>query len=243
MRQTRRDGDPGAPEDAGEAGSFASLTEKAYFLLRQDILWGKLAPDSHLKIEDVRRHYGIGPTPLREALSRLVAEGLVISETHRGFSIPTATVEDLRDIVRQRKLLECEALERAIENGGEEWEARVVAAYHRMTRVEQRGLAEGTNPWAEWELRHREFHEALISGAGSNWSQRLLRLLYDQGDRYRRLYRAEVFITPVIQGDHQRILDATLARAGKLAAREMAGHVERLNDGAAASAYFGARET
>ena len=215
-----------------------SLTATAYGLLRQDIMWGRLPPDSHIKIDHISETYNIGLTPIREALSRLSAEGLVVSEINRGFRTPPATIEDLHDIVAHRKLIECETLKVAVDNGDEDWEARVIAAYHLMTRVEERGLAKGSNPWEEWEDRHREFHEALISGANSNWSIKILRLLYDQSDRYRRLYRSDTFIVPGIQGDHKEILDAVLARDGKAAVRSMALHLERLNDGAARSDYF-----
>lgn len=228
----------GVISPAGNGGSAGTLVDKAYQALRQDIMWGKLVPGVRLKIEHLRREYGIGPTPIREALSRLVAEGLLVGEAHRGFRVPPVSLEDLADIVAQRTVLECSALEGAIQRGDDEWESRVLAAYHRMTRVEERGLAAQENPWEEWELRHREFHEALIGGAGSQWSQRLLRILYDQGDRYRRLYRAQIFITPTIQHDHERILAATLGRDAGLAVAEMARHIARLNEGATVSEEF-----
>ncbi len=212
-----------------------TLSEKAYRTLRQDILWGKLAPNSHIKIDEMRVRYAIGPTPIREALSRLVAEGLVLSEAHRGFSIPPATMLDLTDIVAHRRLIECNALRTAIEKGNDEWEAGVVASYHLMARVEERSLADGSGSWEEWELLHRKFHEALTSGAHSVWSGKFLRVLYDQGDRYRRLYRPEEVVVPEIHDDHKRILEATLDRNADLAVREMDRHIGRLAEGAGES--------
>ena len=91
---------------------------------------------------------------MREALRRLVSDGLVESEAHRGFNIPPVTLDDLRDITAHRRLLECNALTAAIENGDDDWEAKVLAAYHRMTRVEERGFSKGSQQWDEWEIRH-----------------------------------------------------------------------------------------
>jgi GntR family carbon starvation induced transcriptional regulator len=209
-----------------------SLTERAYRSLRHDIMSGILEPDTPLRVEHLKKQLGVGSSPIREALSRLAAEGLVVSELNRGFRVPVVTYDDLRDIVAQRKLIECNTLREAILNSDEQWEAEVIAAYHRMTKVEERGLAEGLNPWEEWEERHREFHEALMSGAGSTWASKMLRQLYDQGDRYRRIYRSDAFIVPCIQNDHKLILDAVLARDVDAALAAMGNHVERLNEGA-----------
>jgi GntR family transcriptional regulator, carbon starvation induced regulator len=219
----------------GDCQLTQTLTEQAYRTIRQDILWGELAPDSHIKIDDLRSRYGIGPTPIREALSRLVAESLVLSEAHRGFRVPRATMSDLEDIVAHRRLIECNALKSAIENGDDEWEAGIVASYHLMARVEERSLTDGAGSWEEWELLHRRFHEALTSGAHSAWSRNFLRVLYDQGDRYRRLYRPDEVVVPVIHDDHKRILDATLGRNVELAVKEMDRHIGRLVEGAGES--------
>ncbi len=220
------------------AAPSATLVEQAYALLRRDILWGVLAPGLKLRIGYLRDLYGIGPSPLREALSRLVSERLVAVEERRGFHIPPILLADLRDIADQRKLLECTALRTAIETADAGWESEVLAAHHRLRKVEEQ-LAPGDEALlAEWEKRHREYHEALIAGARSRWLRRFQRILYDQADRYRRLYLTEFFVPPAVHAEHGRILEATLKRDADAACHELADHIERIYTTARKASYF-----
>jgi len=221
----------------------ATLVEQAYALLRRDILSGALDPGLKLRIGYLRERYNIGPSPLREALSRLVSERLVAVEERRGFHIPPISLADLRDIADQRKLLECTALRTAIETADAGWESEVLAAHHRLRKVEERLAPNDEALLAEWEKRHREYHEALIAGARSRWLRRFQRILYDQADRYRRLYLAEFFVPPAVHEEHNRILEATLDRDADTACREMADHIERIYTTACRASYFRALGT
>jgi GntR family carbon starvation induced transcriptional regulator len=227
-----------ATDNDADTGGEETLTARAYRLLREDILSGHLAPGLKLRIETLRNAYGIGASPLREALSRLVADGLVDNEERRGFRIPAVSLADLRDIADMRQLLECAALRQAIERGDETWEASVVAAFHRLTRIQDRLDASDPDVMSEWEEQHRLYHEALVTGAGSRWLKRLQRTLYDQFDRYRRLYLPRVSVPPNVQAEHQKILDATLARDADAACRELAEHIEQVYAAAERSDYF-----
>jgi DNA-binding GntR family transcriptional regulator len=226
--ETARPAAPRLRTSRDAAPLSATLVEQAYALLRRDILSGALEPGLKLRIGYLRDRYGIGPSPLREALSRLVSERLVAVEERRGFHIPPISLADLRDIADQRKLLECTALRTAIETADAGWESEVLAAHHRLRKVEER-LAPGDEALLdEWEKRHREYHEALIAGARSRWLRRFQRILYDQADRYRRLYLAEFFVPPAVHEEHNRILAATLDRDADTACRELADHIERI---------------
>src|ERR1700694_1563026 len=75
-----------------------SLVELGYGKIREDIVFGHLAPGEKLRIEDLRGRYGLGATPLREALSRLSAIGLVEASAQRGFRVARVSVEDLDDV-------------------------------------------------------------------------------------------------------------------------------------------------
>ena len=114
----------------------SSDIEKAYWLLRQEILAGRLAPGEKLRIDYLKSTYGYGASGIREALSRLLSDGLVASEAQRGFWVAPVSVEDLRDLTATRKVIEVEALRQAILCGDVAWEARVVAAQYRLERFE-----------------------------------------------------------------------------------------------------------
>ena len=95
-----------------------SKTEAAYRLLRRDILTTRLRPGAPLKLSTLRNSYGIGWTPLREALSRLEAERLVTSISNRGFAVAPVSRIELEDLSRARCVVDLPLLQESIEKGG-----------------------------------------------------------------------------------------------------------------------------
>jgi DNA-binding GntR family transcriptional regulator len=95
------------------AGTLAS---SVYDRLRYDILSGALPPDEKLRTEALRDRYGVGNSPLREALNRLSADGLVTREDQKGFRVATVSRADLEELVKTRCWLEEIALRQSIEN-------------------------------------------------------------------------------------------------------------------------------
>lgn len=225
-------------EAANMAVDGATLTHRAYQVLRQDILAGALAAGARLRIDALKTRYGIGPTPLREALSRLAADGFVVAEENKGFRIPPMSLAELRDVTDQRKLIECTGLERAVARMDDQFEAGVLAAYHLLSRLDDQ-LADGdASVLAEWEARHRAFHQALITGARSPWLAKFQEILYDQADRYRRLYLPRARVSRQVIADHKAILDATLARDAVQASALLSRHIERVFEVASRSEVF-----
>ena len=199
-----------------------TLVESSYNRIRSDIIGGKLAPGSKLRIEELREDYSIGASPLREALNRLAGEGFVTVEEQRGFKVAPVSPGDLRDLSRMRVMLECEALRESIGNGDDEWEASLVAAHHRLQKTEygNRGNL------AEWERRNNEFHEALIASCPSSWLLRLRRILYEQHKRYRFIAILSQQEDRDVHREHREILEAALARDVEAACRATELHIQ-----------------
>ncbi len=116
---------------------YGSQIEGAYDCLRQAIIDGTLAPSTKLRIDFLRKTFGFGASGLREALSRLVADGLVESEAQRGYWVAPVSRQEFRDITTSRKVIEVEALRQSIQHGSLAWEGQVVAACHSLERVEK----------------------------------------------------------------------------------------------------------
>ena len=148
---------------------FNTQFEGAYWHLRRDIIDGKLAPSDKLRIDQLRETYGFGVSALREALSRLVSEGLVESEGQRGFWVAPISREELHDIMGSRMVLEVEALAQSIQHGSLAWESGVVAARHSLERTETSMASDSPDVVVNWELANRQFHMALISGCPLQW--------------------------------------------------------------------------
>jgi GntR family transcriptional regulator, carbon starvation induced regulator len=227
------------PAGKGEPGS---QIEGAYWRLREDIIAGVLAASEKLRIEFLRQTYGFGASAVREALSRLVSDGLVECEAQRGYWVSPITRAELADITVARKVNEVEALRQSIELGSLEWEGRVVAATHSLERVETAMTTATPEVIMGWERANRQFHMALISGCPSRWLLRFTELLYDQSQRYRH---RTVLRRPIprrgLSAEHSEIVEATLARDAGRACASLTRHIDNTAR-AAAAAIFGQEE-
>lgn len=201
-----------------------TLSAAAFARIRADILSSKLLPGSRLRFESLKKAYGVGLSPLREALSRLVVSGLVTAEGQRGFRVAPASIEDIQDISYVRTNIECLAFRESIKRGDDRWQADVVAAHYRLNLLVERNSLELVDDEL-WEARHREFHLALLSACGSRWLLNLGSLLTDQFDRYRRLSVENSLSGKPISLEHQRIVEAALKRDADLAVRLLKDHI------------------
>jgi DNA-binding GntR family transcriptional regulator len=207
-----------------------SLVELGYGKIREDIVFGRLAPGEKLRIEDLRGRYGLGATPLREALSRLSAIGLVEASAQRGFRVARVSVEDLDDVTANRIQFECDLVRQSIENGDDAWEARVAGAFHTLSKMESQGLPLDEETFSRWEARNRAFHEALTSRATSRWTKRFQTMIYDHHERYRRMSHLVGNRSRDVRIEHAHICAAALARDADEACRLSAQHIQRTTD-------------
>ena len=203
-----------------------SQAEDAYERIRVKLLNCKLAPGDKLHIADLSAELGFSPGAIREALSRLTADGLVEAEAQKGFRAARVSAEDLADLTRARARLEGLCLAEAIDHGDLEWEARVLAAHHKLSRIPMKtGIGDSlSEAWAE---AHSDYHLALAEGCGSRWLLRLRAGLYEQSERYRRM---SVPLDPGnrdVAAEHLAICEAALARDKKLAVRLLREHIEK----------------
>jgi DNA-binding GntR family transcriptional regulator len=208
-----------------DSPSPAPLTEQAFRRLRQDVLAGTFASGEKLKLDLLQDRYGFSSSPLREALSRLSQEGLVRADERRGFRVSPLSIEDMADITRMRLMLDIEALRAAIESGDDEWEANIVAAYHRLEKIE-RNFGDGPVVLDDdWSVVHRAFHMALIAACPSERLRTWSGSLFDQAERYRRLSARMRQTGRRKTNEHRRIMDATLQRDADTAVALLTDHI------------------
>lgn len=205
----------------------ATRATNVYDQLRADLLAGTMEPGAKLAIEALAERYATSPTPLREALNRLVSEGMVERREQRGFVVPPISTADLDEITRTRCWLEEIALRESITARTTAWEERLVLAHHRLART-PRSLSDKRfedNP--EWEPLHRAFHRALIAGCGSRWLLAFCDQLADQHHRYRRLSAPRAFAKRGVKSEHQQLLDAAIEGRADDAVALLRAHFER----------------
>lgn len=211
-------------------GPGMTLTDAAYRALHRDIITGIRPPNERLRIERLSRLYEVGPTPLREALQRLAADGLVIATGNRGFSVAPLEAEEFRDLNTARTVIEVQMLQMAIASGDSMWESQVVAAAYRLAKLDARLRTDGEGSLLEWEAANRDFHLATVSACGSKWLLHVRQLLHNQCDRYRRasvdLKRHERDLA----GEHRDIAEAVVSRDAQRASRLVADHFRLTTD-------------
>ena len=195
---------------ADSAPPGRTLFEGVYQDLRADILACRVRPGAKLQINLIAEERSISLSGVREALSRLSAEGLVVAEPQRGFRVAPVSREDLADLTRTRIDIETLCLTRSIEQGGVDWETAVVGSAHRLSRTPYWAAGNDRRLSDEWALAHHAFHEALVSANGSLHLSRFRSSLYQQSERYRRLSVPVFPETRDVESEHRSIAEAAL---------------------------------
>jgi len=222
-----------ATDIAGDDSASISTGEQAYERIRTDIIFGQLRPGERLKLDKLRPAYAVGIGTLREILSRLAPEGLVTAEGQRGFQVAPCSAEDLKEIAALRLLVEKHALDQSFAAGDMEWEGRVVAAHHKLARMEAGLLAGDTSQTQQWKRYDWEFHQALVSACGSRSLLELHSRLYDRYLRYQMVFG--IFRGAVAADEHRLLLACALKRDAAEAQSVLERHIQGCVDFALAN--------
>lgn len=207
--------------------SNSTLSSQLVQALRADLMRGAFEPGQQLRLNQLCERFDVSLSPLREALSRLAAEGFVIAQDQRGYQVAPVSLANLEEVTRLRRMLECLALKESIAHGDDKWEADLVASFHRLELIERRRGGAPEYGLDEWEARHREFHLALIAACRMPVLLQFCESLLDFSDRYRRIFLRSRPLDRDIQCEHDVILQAALARDVDKAEKALGLHIER----------------
>ncbi|MFF2554904.1 GntR family transcriptional regulator [Nocardia sp. NPDC058058] len=187
------------------------LSEQVYAQLRNAIMRGEYAPGDALKPQDLAGQHGVSLAVVREALVRLVGEGLAERLTNRGFAVPAFSAHRWQQIGEARRTIEPVLLRMSIERGDVNWEGDVRAAHHRLARTPAFTLEEGEYYTEEWAEAHRVFHRTLLEGCGNPVLLETFDRLWVSSELARRL---SAHRNPERDGidEHRRLEEAALAR-------------------------------
>ncbi|MBL8571346.1 MAG: GntR family transcriptional regulator [Phreatobacter sp.] len=192
------------------ASSSGTVGEATYQLIRSAIVFGRLAPGQRLRLDRLRAEYGTSVSTLREILNRLTSEGLVSAEGQKGFAVAPVSLAELSELAEMRLLLEQHALELSFAAGDLEWEGRVVAAHHKLARMERVLLAGKPADAADWKRYDWEFHHSLISACGSPELLEIHAGVYDKYLRYQMV--VGIFRGEIATVEHSELLACALER-------------------------------
>jgi len=207
---------------AEPAGLYVTKSDYAYTRLREGILSGEFGAGTVLHQATLAKTIGISTTPLREAMRRLLSEGLVELDAHRDARVSSLTAEEARDLLEVRRSLDPLA---------------VALAAERRTKDDIRAMREAalhvepllSNPTVVDLVAHRKFHTAIYVASHNDLLISTLDALWDKADRYRRL-GLEVVRSQEERDqkarEHTALLDAVIRGDGDEAAEVMRQHID-----------------
>lgn len=213
---------PGPPAaDATKDTLATRLTQR----LREAILAGTLAPGTKINLDRVRAGFAVSLSPLREALARLIADGLVLFADNRGYRVAPVSLANLTEITLLRTEFETLALRHAIAAGDLTWESNVMRALHHLNQTPRDAGRAGT--LEPWEAAHTAFHLALIAGCGMPQLLHFCRVLHNLNDRYRRIFLRTQPGDRNVRTEHSEIAQGAVARDATFACTRLREHIAR----------------
>ena len=186
--------------------------------LREEILRGSVAPGQALRQEELAERFGVSRLPVRDALLRLEAQGLVHVYPNRGAFVISLSADEVAEIFEMRILLEGDIIERAVPRMTAEHWRRIDAAHAEATRTA------GGPEWIEGDWR---FHRTLYEAAARPRQLATIENLRSTVARYSAGHDALPARTPEWLADHDAILEACRARAAVAAKQRLVQHLKR----------------
>jgi GntR family transcriptional regulator, carbon starvation induced regulator len=192
-----------------------------------DIRSGSLAPGFKLRIAELRSRYGIGASPLREALSLVTSSGDATTESHRGYRVAEVSSRDLLDITRAREVIELGMLRESMQAHTDEWAIGIVTATERLRRLTARASPGQRESFEAIKLAHKELHIALVAGSGCIRLARTQALLFDQAVRYRDIMIDRVPSAQTFFDTHEELVNTVLNGDIEKACESLRQHLQR----------------
>lgn len=210
--------------DSSTSPGKQMLSEQVYAHLRGAILHGDYSPGDALKPQDLAKEQGVSLAVVREALVRVVGEGLADRLPNRGFAVPAFSDRRWQEIAEARRTIEPVMLRMSIERGDLDWEARVRAAHHRLTRTPAFAPEDGEYYSDAWSQAHRVFHRTLLEGCGNPVLLETFDRLWTASELARRWSSHRAPGRDYL-GEHRRLEEMALARDVDAATEALVQHL------------------
>ena len=190
-----------------------SLTDRAYQLLRREILSCRLEPGSEVSEADLADRLSMSKTPVRDALGRLRAEGFVRTYPRRGYLIVPLTISDMNELFDVRSIVEAGVAELAVE--------RITPAeLDELERLADASYDESVPSLEQFIGANREFHLAIARASGNGRLVQMAARQLDEAERFFYIGAKARDVNPEVRHEHHRIV-GVLRRRDRVAARDI----------------------
>lgn len=209
------------PESSKPLPSRQSLSDSIYEILLDQLVDGTIKAGSAMNIESMAREFDVSPTPIREALARLEATGLVERQALKGYrAAPLFTTEQLVQLMTTRLIIEAPATRLACLNADDSF---VRALHDNVQRM--RVLAETKASHGQYRHADEEFHDLIAQQADNPFLFRAYKSLEAHVQRFRLFGALGASDVAFAVEEHSAILDAISRRDAELAETVMSEHI------------------
>lgn len=208
----------------------STLSENVTKKLQSDILSGQYEPGFPLTVSELAKGFDVSVAVVREALTRLATQGLVLQNPNHGFSVKTVSEEELNSIIEARLINESAALRQSIAHGDLTWESNVIAVHHKLSQTaEYEEVNQKLAVREEWSDLHRQFHYQLIAACPNPVLLDICGRLWDLSEFYRH---CSIPQPPTRDGraEHKALADAVLSRDSDRAVEFFRAHIQLTAD-------------
>lgn len=196
-----------------------TLSEQAYEIIRERILANAMFPAKPIRQDALSQDLGVSKIPLREALTRLEQDGLLVSQPNRGYIVRPLSLAEAEDVFQLRITLEPEAAAAGCKKANQEEQQKVTDLFIKL-----QSLAHEVTP--EAITVNREFHLALCAPSGRNITLELLFKIHLLSERYVRRHLEPPENEGQAFTEHQLIYDAWMNKDSKEVAKLLKGHTQ-----------------
>ena len=195
--------------------------------IRRTILRGFWSPGERLQPTTLATQFETSTTVIRESLTRLAGEGLVLIRPNRGFFVAELNLRELADLTELRCVTEALAARLSVERGDLAWESELIAAHHTLVQTARRRPEDPDHVNEQWSKVHREFHLKLLEACQCPPMLQLSSNLADSTELYRRWAASSSAAGGRdVEHEHQLLLEAALSRDAETLARLLREHYE-----------------
>jgi DNA-binding GntR family transcriptional regulator len=200
---------------------------ETYSAVRADLLAARYKPGEWVKVAELQRQLGVSLSVIREALSRLVAEGLLVTIAQRGFRVVELSHQDLLDVTDARVKIETMVLRESLTFGNADWEAALLGAHHVLEHTSMRGAEKAPRLSPRWIPVHAAFHETLLAGCRNRQLLTVANGLRDKAELYRMWSPTTRQSARSVAAEHKKLTELALARDIDACEALLARHIDQ----------------
>lgn len=212
-------------EDVKDQQEKFTRVDEVYSVIRRELLAARYGPGEWIRPGWFQESLNVSLSVVREALSRLAAEGLLEAVALRGFRVVQLSLKDLQDLTAVRVAIEGLALRESLAHGDTRWEAELLAAHHVLENTQMR--VPGTGEFnTEFTLVHAAFHNALLAGCQNKRLLDIATSMRASTEMYRMWAPAVDATGQDIKWEHRELTRLALARDADPCVQLLGRHIE-----------------